>query len=727
MKRKKNKKGWKKSKGGKLSTSELQQQIIELFKRKPKQRFNAKQIAKFLKIGNSKDSVSDALKKLEADGTVFSFDNKKFRLDRRAATADKKTSAKSLEGIVDMTRSGAGYIVVDDMPDDIFVHARNMGSALNGDRVEVALTRGRGKKPEGKVIKVVKRAADHFIGKLNFRGKFGIVVPNKMNFDQEIYIDPENQMDAEQGDMVVVKVTKWPKGNVQNPIGEVTKVLGAEGGNDMEMNSILVNNGFDLDFSPEAMAEVEALAYEISDEEVERRRDMRETTTFTIDPVDAKDFDDALSVEILEDGKIEVGVHIADVSHYVKPGTQLDKEAYERSTSVYLVDRVLPMLPERISNELCSLRPNEDKCTFSAVFTFDKSYKLVDKWFGKTLIHSDRRFAYEEAQEVLENGKGDMYEEIKLLDTIAKKLRKAKFKNGAIAFEAEEVRFKLDDKGKPIDLYVKERKDAHLLIEDFMLLANKECAKFIAKKGKAKEIPFVYRIHDLPNEERVQNLALFAKEMGVTLHVDTPKQIAESYNRLAKEAKKNDAIRMLEPLAIRTMAKAEYSPDNIGHYGLAFEFYSHFTSPIRRYSDVLTHRILEKNLTAEFRTDKGILAAKCKHISQQERKAMTAERESTKYKQVEYISQFIGEEFEGAINGMIDRGLFVELVKNKCEGMIGFDTLQEPFDIDDARMKAVGKHSGLVLKMGDRIMVRIKDADLEQRRIELELVEIVEK
>ena len=726
MKRKKNKKGWK-GKGGKISADDLQKQIVELFKRKPTQRFNAKQIIKFLKIGNSKDSVTDALKKLEAEGTVFSFDNKKYRLDRRAATAGKKTTGKSLEGIVDMTRSGAAYIVVDDMPDDIFVHARNMDSALNGDRVAVALTRGRGKKPEGKVIKVLKRAADHFIGKLSFRGKFGIVVPNKMNFDQEIFIEPEHQMDAEKGDMVVVKVTKWPKGNVKNPIGEVTKVLGAEGGNDMEMNSILVNNGFDLDFSPEAMAEVEALAYEISDEEVERRRDMRKTTTFTIDPVDAKDFDDALSVEILEDGNIEVGVHIADVSHYVQPGTQLDKEAYERSTSVYLVDRVLPMLPERISNELCSLRPNEDKCTFSAVFTFDKSHKLVDKWFGKTLIHSDRRFAYEEAQEVLENGKGDMYEEIKLLDTIAKKLRKAKFKNGAIAFEAEEVRFKLDENGKPIDLYVKERKDAHLLIEDFMLLANKECAKFIAKKGKAKEIPFVYRIHDLPNEERVQNLALFAKEMGVTLQVDTPKQIAESYNRLAKEAKKNDAIRMLEPLAIRTMAKAEYSPDNIGHYGLAFEFYSHFTSPIRRYSDVLTHRILEKNLTAEFRTDKGILAAKCKHISQQERKAMTAERESTKYKQVEYISQFIGEEFEGAINGMIDRGLFVELVKNKCEGMVGFDTLQEPFDIDDARMKAVGKHSGLVLKMGDRIIVRIKDADLEQRRIELELVEIVEK
>lgn len=719
---KKKKKNWK-AKNGKLSAGQLQKDIIKLFKRHPKTRFSAKQIVNKMKIGNSKDSVLNALQKLEQDGSVFTYDDKKFRLDRReAAGSPKKSGGKKLEGIVDMTRSGAGYIVIDDMPDDVFVHARNMGSALNGDRVEVSLTAGRGKKPEGKVSKVLKRAADHFIGKIVLRGKYGIVVPNKMGFDQEIYIEPEHQMDADHGDMVVVQITKWATGKMKNPIGEVTKVLGAEGGNDMEMNSILVNNGFDLDFSPEVIAEMEALNTTISKTEVEKRRDMRKTKTFTIDPVDAKDFDDALSVEIMKDGNIEVGVHIADVTHFVKPGTKLDKEAYERSTSVYLVDRVLPMLPEKISNELCSLRPNEDKCTFSAVFTFDKNYKLIDKWFGKTLIHSDRRFAYEEAQEVLEKGEGDMLEEIQLLDKIAKKLRKAKFKNGAIAFEAEEVRFKLDENGKPIDLYVKERKDAHLLIEDFMLLANKECAKFIAKKGKSKEIPFVYRIHDLPNEERVESLALFAKELGVTLQVDTPKQIAASYNKLAKEAKTNDTIKMLEPLAIRTMAKAEYSPDNIGHYGLAFEYYSHFTSPIRRYSDVLTHRLLEKNLTQEFRTDKEVLAAKCKHISQQERKAMTAERESIKYKQVEFISQFIGEEFEGAINGMIDRGLFVELKKNKCEGMVGFDTLNEPFEIEDGRMKAVGKRTGRVLKMGDTVQVRVKDADLMNRRIELELV-----
>lgn len=709
-----------KTKGKKLNAVQLRAEVFKLFKRHPKKRLNAKQIIKKLKIANSKDAVNDALAKLAKDEKLFQLDDFKFRLDRKAR---KNTETSIHIGKVDMTRTGAAYIVCEGLKDDVYVPTKYINGAMNGDKVEVKVFVPRGRrKPEGEIVKVLERSAEQFIGSLNITRKYGVVTPDKLNIPFEIFVNLDELNGAKDGDKVIVKVTKWPTRQGHNPMGVVTMTLGAMGGNDIEMKAILINNGFNLLFPKEVVAESEALSKEIDEAEVARRRDMRAVTTFTIDPDTAKDFDDALSIQYLEGGEIEIGVHIADVSHYVKPGTALDKEAYLRSTSVYLVDRVLPMLPEELSNGLCSLRPNEDKCTFSAVFVFDKNDKVKSRWFGKTLTHSNRRFTYEEAQEIIENGEGEFAEEIKVMNRIAKKLRKAKFKNGAIAFESEEVKFRLDEDGVPIEAYVKERKEAHMLIEDFMLLANREVATYISKRANGQEIPFVYRVHDLPNMEKVADFALFAKAMGVNMNIDTPRNIANSFNELSKAARTNDVLRMLEPIAIRTMAKAAYTSNNIGHYGLGFEFYSHFTSPIRRYSDVLVHRLLEKNLKDTFRTDKAKLEEKCKHISAMERKAMEAERESIKYKQVEYIEKRIGEEFDGRISGMIDRGLFVELVDNKCEGMLGFDQFDEPFEIADSRLYATGLRSKTVYKMGDTIRVKIIAADLSRRQIEMALV-----
>ncbi len=709
----------KKIKGSKLTAGILRKEIIRLFKRQPNKRLNAKQIIKKLKIANSKDSVNDALDKLDENGELKHIGGGKFRTNK---LSNKTTERATYEGVVDMTRTGSAYIVIEGKEQDVHVSQKFMGNALHGDKVKVKSWRPRGRRvPEGEVIEVLQRANQYFIGTLSKSKKHSFVVPDRENMPVDIMVYSDGLNGATEGDKVVVKVKKWHGKGVKSPVGEITTVLGKSGSSDIEMKSILINNGFNLEFPPKVLQETEQFKDVIDEAEVAKRRDMRKVTTFTIDPHDAKDFDDALSLQYLENGHCEIGVHIADVTHFVKPKTALDKEAYFRSTSVYLVDRVLPMLPERLSNGLCSLRPNEDKYTFSAVFTFDKNDKLVDRWFGKTLIHSDRRFSYEEAQEVLESGEGDMAKELKIMNRIAKKLRKAKFKNGAINFETEEVKFRLDENAVPIDVYVKVRKDAHLLIEDFMLLANKEVAKFVAKKEKP-EIPFVYRVHDEPNPDKVAEFARFARELGIELKTDTPKQIAKSFNDLNKKAEDDAALKMLQPIAIRTMAKAEYTTENIGHYGLAFDFYSHFTSPIRRYSDVLAHRILQKVIVGKnYRVDKTALEDQCRHVSAMERKAMEAERESIKYKQVEYIEKNIGEEFEGIISGIIDRGIFVELKESKCEGMIGFETMDEGFEVAEGRLKAVGKRSGKVFKMGDTIKVIIKEADLQRRRIDMEL------
>ncbi len=624
-----------------------------------------------------------------------------------------------------MTRAGDAYIVCDGLEDDVRVSGKKLNSAMNGDIVEIELLPSRGRRRlEGKVRRVVQRGATHFLGTLKMLRKYAVLVPDNPKIPFEIFVELADTKGAKDNEIAVVKVTKWPKRSEESPVGVVTSILGAAGGNEIEMNSILLSNGFNMDFPEEVVEESEALALEIPASEAKRRRDMRPVTTFTIDPDTAKDFDDALSIEYLDNGDIEIGVHIADVTHYVKEGTELDKEAYLRSTSVYLVDRVAPMLPERLSNELCSLRPHEDKCTFSAVFVFSKKGKIKSRWFGKTLIHSDRRFTYEEAQEGLDSGEGDFAKELRKMNEIAHVLRKQKFKNGAIAFESPEVKFELDDEGYPLGLYVKERKDAHMLIEDFMLLANREVATFIVEKqAKQAEIPFVYRVHDLPNPDKVADFVSFARLLKFDIKTDTPRQIADSYNRLAEAAEKDPALKMLQPIAIRTMAKAIYTSDNIGHYGLGFDNYSHFTSPIRRYSDVLTHRILEKNLEGTYRMKKERLEEMCQHISGQERKAMESERESIKYKMVEYMEQFIGEEFVGHVSGIIERGFFVELKDTKAEGMIPFETLDEPYDVQDGRLKAVAQRSRKEIKMGDVVKVRIVDTELSRRQIEMELIE----
>lgn len=711
-----------KRKDNKLTAKDLQREILKLFRQSPRKRLNPKQVAKKLQIDNNRDSVQYALDELVSAKYLENLGDFKYKISAAGMPAPLK---KTAEGIVDITRTGAGFILVEGMEEDIFVPAKAMGSALHGDRVKIAYWRARGRrKMEGEVIEIAERATEHFVGLIRISERYAFVIPDKFKMPVDIFVALEHTNGARDGEKVVVRIAEWHGDKRRSPVGVVTAVLGAPGTSDIEMKAILVNSGFQLSFPENVLQESETLNGEILEEEVAKRRDFREVTTFTIDPVDAKDFDDAISFRRLDNGRLEVGVHIADVTHYLTPGSALDKEGFRRSTSVYLVDRVLPMLPEKLSNELCSLRPNEDKYTFSAVFEFDENDRLVSRWFGKTLIHSDRRFAYEEAQEALDKGEGDFAEELATLNRIAKKLRKERFDKGSIDFDADEVRFRLDEHGVPIEVFIKERKDSHMLIEDFMLLANREVALYIHEKGQAEEIPFVYRIHDEPDPSRVAELAAFAREMGFEMKVNSPRDIAASFNKLAEASKLDPGLRLLEPIAIRTMAKAAYSTDNIGHYGLGFSYYTHFTSPIRRYSDVLVHRILFDNLGAEpNRVNKTHLEERCKHISMQERKAMEAERESIKYKQVEYMGKHIGETFEGRVSGIIDRGLFIELIETKCEGMVGFETMDEPFDIDDSRLRARGLRTKKVIKMGDLVKVMITGADISRRQIEMELVE----
>ncbi|MEM9887052.1 MAG: ribonuclease R [Bacteroidota bacterium] len=712
----------KKIKGKRLTARQLQVEIIKLFSKNPRKRFNAKQVIKKLRVSNNKDSVQYAMEKLTEQQKLRPLPEGKFKIHH----ANPNSHTRNIEtGIVSMTRSGAAYIVVDGLEQDIHVAARRTNNALHGDKVKVSTWTPRGRyKPEGEIIAVLERARAHFIGTLRVTRQYGIVILEGDNMPADIMVNHDDMKDAREGDKVVVEVTRWPAKHNHSFVGKIRSVLGAEGSSDIEMKSILVNNGFELEFPEAVLKESEQMNATITAEDLALRRDMREVPTFTIDPVDAKDFDDALSLEYLEDGNYEIGVHIADVTHFLQADTALDKEAYQRSTSVYLVDRVLPMLPEKLSNELCSLRPDEDKFTFSAVFTFNKNDKIIKRWFGKTLTHSNHRFTYQSAQEVLNKGEGVLAAELKKLNLLAKKMRKQRFKSGSVDFNSEEVRFILDEEGVPTDVYVKERRDTNMLIEEYMLLANKEVAAYISKKGKSAEIPYVYRVHDEPDPDKVADLVRFAREMGVKIHAETPEQTAKAYNKLAKQALTDSNLKVLEPLAIRTMAKAEYSTDNIGHYGLGFEFYSHFTSPIRRYSDVLAHRILYQNLDGKTkRVNKDQLEARCKHISRQERRANDAERESVKYKQVEFMKKRIGEVFEGQISGIIDRGIFVETLRSRCEGMISFDRIWESFEVDRGKLSVRGKRTGRIYKMGDRVKICIVGADLRRRRIEMEFVE----
>jgi ribonuclease R len=757
----------------KLSAQQLQIEVLRFLLAHPRKTFSPRQITEQIRVENNKDSAEHALRQLVEAGSVAEISENKFgvALDRltvkdrepevpaekaekpahsapfesfRKQKFEKKPDGrKIIEGRVDMTRTGAAYIVSELMDTDVYVPTKYVNTALNGDIVRVMLfpapPRRRpgqpARKPEGEIVEVVKRANEFFIGTIRISRKYALVLPDNPNMPVDIYIPLEACGEARDGEKVVVRITDWQEGKGRVPMGKITQVLGNVGGNNFEMQKILINQGFELTHSDEAQEEAARIPDVISEQEITRRRDFRDILTFTIDPEDAKDFDDALSIRELEDGNLEIGVHIADVTHYLKPDSTLDREAYQRSTSVYLVDRVCPMLPEKLSNNLCSLVPHQDRLTFSAVFEFTPKGKLLKRWFGKTVIHSAHRFAYEQAQTILDNKTHEDLDTlpifpqldwaVKTLDRIAKVMRKERQKNGAIGFETDEVRFKLAPDGTPLEAYVKERKDAHLLIEDFMLLANKEVAIYMDNKGKGQqEVPFVYRIHDLPDMSKVADFARFAAELGHPLKVDTPKQIAQSFNSLMLAARKDDRLKLLEPLAIRTMAKAVYSTDNIGHYGLGFTHYSHFTSPIRRYSDVLAHRILERNLDGRTdRVDKNKLEEQCKHVSNQERKAADAERESIKYKQVEFLSNRVGEVFEGIISGIIERGFFVELPESKAEGLVDFRYLDDTYVVEEGNLRVTGKRYKRQFKMGDRVNVVVTAVDLQKRQIEMELAE----
>lgn len=728
------KKTKKRLKGQKLKPRPLKNYILKTLSSNPKDRYSPKAVIKKLKIANHADSVRLAMDELVKTGDIVKVKDNRYQIASNYKRSSKNNQGREkirstdsqYTGLVDMTKSGSAYIICEGANNDVFVSARNLNGALNGDKVLINSWTPRGRrKPEGKVVEVIERSSTHFLGSVRiFKNQALLMVDNAYS-NIDIRIPFKDLNGADDGDKAIVKVVEWGNGS-QNQFltAKVETNLGKAESNDIEMNAILINNGFNIAFPEEVVAESELLTDEITAKDLKERRDFRKITTITIDPDTAKDFDDALSLQKLPNGNIEVGIHIADVTHFVKAGTALDKEAFRRSTSVYLVDRVAPMLPERLSNELCSLRPNEDKFTFSAVFEFDKDFNIKSEWFGKTLIHSDRRFTYEEAQEIIESGKGDFAEEVLLMNEIALKLRADKYKNGAISFESDEVKFKLDEKGKPISVYVKERKEAHMLVEDFMLLANKGVAIYIDKKSGGVEIPFVYRIHDSPDPDRIQDFALFAKELGFPMKTDTPQQIIESFNSLGAAAKENETLKMLEPLAIRTMSKAVYTTDNIGHYGLGFDFYAHFTSPIRRYADVLVHRVLYVNLGEQAkRWNKQALEDQAVHISAQERKAMTAERESIKYKAVEFMLGKEGQIFDANISGMIDKGIFVQLKESKAEGLILFSNFKESFEISESRLKAVGTRTKKVLKMGDEVRVKLLEADLHARQLEFEFLE----
>lgn len=645
-------------------------------------------------------------------------------------TKKKKQNAGgklSLKGKIEITRSGLGYVIVEGQEKDIIVKRENIKNALNGDTVRIELfTRGKkfGARPEGVITEVISRKQTEFGGTIEQHKHFAFLIPDSDKMPVDIFVPLHLLNGAQSGDKAIAKIIEWT-GNSKNPVGEVVSVLTNASDNEIAMQGILVENGFPLTFPDDVLEEAARFPEGVADDEVKKRRDMRGELTFTIDPLDAKDFDDAISIKTLKGGLYEIGVHIADVSHYMEADSPLDEEAYRRATSVYLPDRVLPMLPERLSNGLCSLRPDEDKYTFSAVFQIDKTGKVKDYWLGKTATRSKRRFTYEEAQEIIEGAEGDHKEEILLLNTIAQNLRKQRFEKGAINFSSQEVRFKLDENGKPIGIMIKESKEAHQLVEEFMLLANRKVAEHVsAIVFKDKPVPFPYRVHDDPNEEKLKLFTTFASKYGHTFDLGTPEKIASSFNEMLQLVKGKPEQHVLETLGIRTMSKAVYTTDNIGHYGLGFEDYCHFTSPIRRYPDVLVHRILFECLSDKIKPIKH-LEQKCRHCSAQERSAMDSERAANKYKQVEYIKDYIGDEFEAVISGVASFGFWAETVEHKCEGMVSISDLSEidEFELLEGEYALVGRHTRLRLGIGDPVKIRVVAANLEKRQIDFTLVE----
>jgi len=628
-----------------------------------------------------------------------------------------------LEGSISVAAKGFGFVTVATEKADVFISPNHIGQALNGDRVKIQVLKYGKSRIEGQVIEVIERERTQFVGTIQMHEKFAFLIPDNIKMNTDIYIPKEKLNGAKDKEKALVKITVWPK-TAGNPYGEVIEVLGKTGSNDTEMISILCNNGIDYKFPPEVLTEAESVGMELDPEEIKNRRDFRNITTITIDPVDARDFDDALSFRKLENGHFEIGVHIADVSHYVTPGSAMDVEALKRSNSVYLVDRVVPMLPEQLSNMACSLRPHEDKYSFSSVFEMDETGKVYSEWFGKTVIHSDRRFSYEEAQEIIEGAEGDYKEEIHILDGIAKTLRKYRLKNGALNIESEEMRFKLDEEGMPIEVIIKTSKDAHKLVEEFMLLANRKVAEFIGKSKKGRDpIPFVYRCHDKPDLTKIGLFSVFIDKFGYKLDFTNPDEISKSINKLLSDIRLNNEYSLIQTMAIRSMAKATYETANIGHYGLAFENYTHFTSPIRRYADLVVHRIVYEELTTKKHRYGKELDDVCKRISRMERKAVDAERESTKYFQVLFVQDKIGEEFNGTVSGIAEFGMFVKMDDNQCEGMVAMNDIPgDRFSFDQEKFRIIGSNTKREYNFGDKVRVKIYEVHLAKRQIDLELI-----
>lgn len=688
-----------------------EESIMSLLSKSP---YSIKRLCQKLKVKNEKEQflVIELLGKLEGKGKVVKIGDDQFKAIKQIVY---------MTGKVDYVSARFAFIITEESEKDIWVSAKDLNYALDGDLVKVMLfDKGdKTKRPEGKVVEIIERSKKTYVGRVQRSPKFAFVIPDSKKMFYDIFIKNDGISGVEEDDKVIVEIVEWPS-REKNPVGIIIKVLGKAGQHQTEMHSIMAEFNLPFEFPERPEKEAENIPVIISSDEIRKRRDFRSITTFTIDPVDAKDFDDAISIQQLEENLWEIGVHIADVTHYVQPGSYVEQEAFDRATSVYLVDRVIPMLPEKLSNELCSLRPHEDKLTFSAVFQLNAQGAIVKEWFGKTIIHSIRRFTYEEAQEAIESGQGDFFSELRVLNSIAKQLREKRYKQGAISFETVEVKFKLGPQGEPLGIFPKVRKDAHKLVEEFMLLANKRVAEYVYQQGKGKTT-MVYRTHDFPDPEKVNAFAVFAKKFGHQLEVDENK-LAHSLNELGESIEGKPEQNVLQSLAIRAMSKAKYTTEPDGHFGLAFQHYTHFTSPIRRYPDMMAHRLLEHYLQGGKSVDKDEYEEKCLHSSEMEKRAADAERASIKYKQAEFMSKAEDKPYAGIVSGVTEWGVYVELVETKCEGMVKVSDLDDDYyEYDADNFRIVGRYHKRTITLGDLIDVRIKEVNLEKRTIDLVL------
>lgn len=707
----------------------LFEEILAFLQHNSGKTFNYKQIGAAMELNTEGERLElmESLHALVEKGLIKEVETGKFEF---------KETKTYLTGTIDFTQQGTAFVTVVDEADDIFIPFKKTRDALQGDLVKIHLLGKRtGKRKEAEVVEVLKRTKTDFVGTIKILPKFAFVVPDGNKIHVDFFVRKDRIGDAEDGQKVLVRFKEWKAGD-QNPTGEIVSVFGNPGEHTTEMNAIMAEYGLPEHFPDEIEAAAKKIPTEITDKEIANRRDFRKVTTMTIDPADAKDFDDALSLQKLENGLWEVGVHIADVSHYIKPGSILDKEAVERATSVYLVDRCIPMLPEVLSNFACSLRPKEEKYCFSAVFQLDDDAKIHNQWFGKTVIYSDKRFAYEDVQKIIETEEGEYKDDILVLDKLAKKLRAERLRKGSIVFDKAEVKFHLDEEGNPIGVFFKTQQDAHKLIEDFMLLANRKVAEFLSTpegqktpnpKNKKDAPVCVYRIHDTPNDEKMTEFSNFVARFGYQLNVGDKTKTAQSINKLLVDVKNKKEQGMIELLAVRSMPKAIYTTKNVGHYGLGFDFYTHFTSPIRRYPDVMVHRLLEARLNGTKYSDREEIELLCKHSSEMERVAAEAERASIKYKQVEYMSDKIGQIFKGTISGVTEWGIFVEITENKCEGLVRAREMNnDVYLFDEENYRYVGRHKGKIYALGDSVFVMVKKADLLKKQLDFGFMDSLE-